>query len=116
MRKLLATVAALAFATAAQAGDLQGFAGAKEIARGDYVAAERFITGQQRMFPRDADLLLNLAHVYARTGREAEARQLYEQVRAQPDDMLDLSRQRTVRAHVLAAAGLRALDRQIAAR
>lgn len=116
MRKLLAVVGAALVATGAQASDLQGFAGAKEIARGDYGAAERLILEQQRMFPRDADLLINLAYVYARTGRQAEARRLYQQVTAQPDEMLDLSGQRTAKAHRVAAAGLRRLDQQVAAR
>lgn len=116
MKKLLVLVGAALFATGTQASDLQGFAGAKEIARGDYVAAERVILEQQRLFPRDADLLINLAYVYARTGRQAEARRLYQQVTAQPDEMLDMSGQRTVRAHRVAAAGLQRLDQQVAAR
>jgi Flp pilus assembly protein TadD len=116
MKKLLAMVGTVLVATAAQASDLQGFAGAKEIARGDYVAAERLILEQQRMFPRDADLLINLAYVYARTGRQAEARRLYEQVVAQPNELLDLSKQRTAKAHRIAAAGLKRLDQQVAAR
>lgn len=116
MKKLLALVGTALAATAAQASDLQGFAGAREIARGDYAAAERVIVEQQRLFPRDADLLINLAYVYARTGRQAEARRLYQQVAAQPDELLDLSGQRTAKAHRVAAAGLRRLDQQVAAR
>jgi Flp pilus assembly protein TadD len=116
MNKLVAMVGVALVATATQASDLQGFAGAKEISRGDLVAAERVILEQQRMFPRDADLLINLAYVYARTGRQAEARRLYEQVSAQPDDMLDMSGQRRVKAHRVAAAGLRRLNQQVATR
>jgi Flp pilus assembly protein TadD len=112
-RLMTAGVLLLGAATAAQAQD---FAGAAQIMRGDLAGAERAIQAEQRLFPRDADLLLNLAYVYARTGRQAEARQLYRQVAAQPDELLDMPAQRTARAHAVAAMGLQRLDRQVAAR
>ena len=87
----------------------QDFSGARQIAAGDYAGAERAITTQRRLFPRDADLMLNLATVYRRTGRTDEARRLYQAVAAQPDELLDLPDGRTASAHALANEGLRRL-------
>ncbi len=114
MFKAIAAGAMLLVSTGAV--QAQDFAGAGHILRGDLAAAERAIQAEQRLVPRDADLLLNLAFVYARTGRQAEARRLYRQVAAQPDELLDLPARRTVRAHAVAAAGLQRLDQQVAAR
>lgn len=110
--KMLMEVAAAAALIVGGAGVAvaQDFSGARQIAAGDYAGAERAITMQQGLFPRDADLMLNLAIVYRRTGRTEEARRLYEAVLTQPDELLDLPNGRTVKAHALANDGLRRLN------
>ena len=113
MMLLKAAALAALMATGAAAQD---FSGAAALARGDYAAAERAIAAQQRLFPRDADLLINLAQVYARTGRTAEAARLYREVAAQPDDALDLPDGRVASSHALAGKGLQRLTVALAAR
>ena len=110
----VAAAAALLVATGGTA-TAQNFNGAEYLARGDATGAERVIMAQQRLFPHDADLLLNLAAVYARTGRQAEARRMYQAVIAQPDEELDLAGRRTATAHLIAAEGLRRLPVSVAA-
>ena len=100
----------------ASAAAAQNWNGAEQLARGDVAGAERVIVAQQRLFPRDPDLLLNLAVVFARTGRVSEARQAYQQVLAQPNEPLDLDGARLALAHDLATAGLRRLSTEVAAR
>lgn len=105
----MALVAALTIASTAAAASEGN--GAPELRRGNYVAAERIITGQLRMWPGDTDLLLNLATVYGRTGRRSEARMLYRSVLARPDDVMDLQSNTSRSAHALAQAGLANIDR-----
>ena len=100
--------AALFSATAAIADQGNG---AVQIMKGDYVAAERIIRDQAKMFPGDPDLLLNLASVYRHTGRVSEARALYRAVLARPDDMMDLPNTAAPQtAHALARAALGSMD------
>lgn len=80
-----------------------------QIARGDYVAAERVLVSERRIFPNDPDLLLNLALVYSHTGRVEAARSLYQRVLTAPDAEVDLPRGGVVSAHALAASALREL-------
>ena len=82
--------------------------GAPELVRGDYIGAERVLTAARLVAPRDADLLLNQALLYQRSGRADAARDLYRQVLTQPDDQMLLAGGRWHSAHALARAGLRA--------
>ena len=111
-----AIVVGLAFGAPASAQD--DFNGATQILQGDYAAAERVILLQRRMFPADADLLLNLATTYRLSGRTSEARALYRQVLANPDDLMDMPAGASPRSsHRLAAVALVTLDRrQVSAR
>lgn len=88
--------------------------GAEPLARGQYAVAERVIVAQQRVFPRDTDLLLNLAQVYAHTGRAADARQAYVRVLSLPDERLRLAGGSFASSHTLAQAGMRRLGSEIA--
>ena len=83
--------------------DRNGF---EQIAAGDLVRAQRLLEDERRMFPRATDVLLNLAAVYARTGRLADADSLYRQVAAAPDEMLEMPDGGDASAHALAQAGL----------
>ena len=88
-----------------------------EIMRGDFAIAERQLTEARRVFPDDADLMLNLALVYANTGRASAARSLYRSVLDRPDEDLLLAHDRHASAHALAKLGLSRLDRiQLSAR
>ena len=107
--QLVAATAALFAVAPAFAQD--DYNGATQILRGDYASAERVILEQQRMFPGDADLLLNLARVYSLTGRTSEARATYSAVLARPDDLMDLPNMaRPQSSHALAGAALQRLN------
>lgn len=118
MRRLVLTAALMSAGFAvAPATAKSDFNGAPEIQRGDYAAAERAIAQELRMWPGDADLLLNLATVYRQTGRASEARALYRSVLARPDDVMDMQSHATQSSHALARAGLTTIDRaQLSAR
>jgi len=112
MRAVLAGlvfVAPLAFATPALAQDGDRTA-STAIEQGDFAGAEQTLTQELRIHPDRPELLLNLATVYARTGRKGEARTLYRQVLAQDDVLMDLSADRTAGSHAVAVAGLRRID------
>ena len=116
MIKLVEVAAAVVLIVGgASAASAENWNGAAQIARGDYAAAERIIVREQRLFPRDTDLLINLATVYARTGRVAEARRTYALAAAQPDEQLDMTSSRTMSSRALATGALRSLDREVAA-
>jgi len=107
----LALFAPLAFAAMpaqAQIQDGDRVASAA-IAKGDYSGAERMLTQELRIYPNRPELLLNLATVYARTGRQADARALYRRVLDQDDVLMDLSADRIAGSHAIAEAGLRQL-------
>lgn len=76
MRKmaLAVTIASAAVAVPAIAADRAAY---QAIAAGDYATAEQALTTERRIFPRRPELMINLAAVYARTGRSTEAASLY---------------------------------------
>lgn len=69
----------------AEVGYAPGSLGYAAIEAGDWATAEAQLTAS-RAGDNDPARLLNLAHVYAKTGRIAEAQALYEQV-ATGDDV-----------------------------
>jgi len=89
----------------------------ESIVRGDLVAAERVLIAEQRVFPRNAEVLVNLAAVYAADGRVSEASALYRRILANDAVLLDISDDRTASSHKIANLGLQRLARlQTAAR
>lgn len=115
MRVVLASMALVAplalLATPAQAQSFYGDrVAAVAIAQGDFAGAERTLLQELRIHPNRPELLLNLAAVYAKTGRPGEARNLYRRVLTQDDVLMDLSADRTAGSHAVATAGLRRLD------
>jgi thioredoxin-like negative regulator of GroEL len=76
---------------------------------GNYAAAERLLSAEQRIYPRRSEVLLNLAALYATTGRSGDAVQLYRTVLAQPDAVMDVGADRTASAHLIARRGLERL-------
>jgi thioredoxin-like negative regulator of GroEL len=86
------------------------------IAQGDLAKAERVLTAERRIHPAKPEVLLNLAAVYAHSGRASDASALYRQVLAQQDVLMDLSADRTTGSHAIARAGLGKLQPAIATR
>lgn len=113
MRFAIAALAAAGIASGAGAADFTqaDHNGAPEIARGDFAKAERVLIASRQVSPRDPELMLNLAMVYAKSGRADAARIMYRQVQAQPDEEMLMSGGNAVSSHALASAGLLALDR-----
>ena len=120
MRKLVvavvmtATFAGQALAGSATAQDRTGY---RAIAAGDLVTAERRLIAERRIFPQRPELMLNLATVYARTGRVAEARALYDAALNAPPVELDVEGGKVATSHDVARAGQAMLSTgQIASR
>ena len=86
------------------------------IAAGDLATAEERIVAERKIFPQRPELMLNLASVYARTGRDSEARALYAAVLARPAVALDLPSGAVESSHDLANRALRLQGREIATR
>lgn len=77
------------------------------IQAGDYQAAEARLTSELRVHPGRPELLLNLATVYARTGRTEQARALFQTVLQRDEVLLDVSSDQVAGSHAIA---LRALN------
>ncbi|UVO51834.1 tetratricopeptide repeat protein [Sphingomonas sp. SUN019] len=91
--------------------------GYRAIAAGDLALAERDLVAERRIFPQRPELMLNLAAVYARTGRVAEARALYDAALNAPAVELDISGGKVATSHEVARAGQAMLSSgQIASR
>jgi Flp pilus assembly protein TadD len=84
--------------------------GYTQISAGNFAAAEREIAEQRRLFPHDADLLINLGSIYARTGRVAEARALFRDVLAHTNEELTLPQAGTGWSHTIAKEALARLE------
>jgi tetratricopeptide (TPR) repeat protein len=80
------------------------------ITQGAYGEAEARLMRELRIHPDRPELLLNLAAVYARTGRVDAGRSLYERVLSQDEVLMDLASQRTAGSHGIAKAGLARLS------
>jgi tetratricopeptide (TPR) repeat protein len=107
----LGGLASLAAAMPASAQEQMADPAAKAaIVQGNYDVAERRLLQELRIYPGRPELLLNLAAVYAQTGRIAEARGLYRQVIARNDVLMDISAERTAGSHAIANTGLRRLE------
>ena len=112
---VLATLGAATPALAAPSATVDR-TGYRAIAAGDLAAAEQRIVAERRIFPQRPELMLNLASVYARTGRDSEARELYAAVLARPPVALDLPSGAVASSHDLANLALRRQAQQIATR
>jgi hypothetical protein len=86
------------------------------IMSGDLAKAERTLMADRRVYGSTPQLLLNLAVVYARSGRVMEASALYREVLGQEDVLMDINADRTASAHTIARAGLERLQPTLATR
>lgn len=73
---------------------------------GNFSKAEAQLNSRLRLDPDQPELLLNLAAVYAQTGRTSQARALYLLVLQQRDFEMDLSADRVSTSHAIANKGL----------
>lgn len=110
---VLAAIGLCGLATSVAASERTGYAA---IATGDLAAAERTLLAERRIFPDRPELMLNLAAVYAKTGRVDAARALYEDVRTRRPTALRTGGGITVSSHDVAALGLSRLTPEMAAR
>lgn len=114
-RKLM--IPALAFAavvaTPAVAKDRVGY---QAIAAGSLAKAEQTIAAERAIFPDRPELMLNLAAVYARTGREAQARALYGDVLDRAPVAMDMADGSVRTSHELAHVGMSRLTTTMATR
>ena len=108
-----AVVLLAVLATPAVAKDRVGY---QAIAAGNVVQAERTLDAERAIFPQKPELMLNLAAIYARTGREAQARTLYGQVLEQDAVAMDLADGSVRSSHDLAHLGLTRLTTTMATR
>lgn len=102
----VAAVVCATFATSAVAQDRTGY---RQIAVGDLAGAEATLVAERRIFPDRPELMLNLASIYARTGRTADAAALYRATLAADDVLLELPNGTDASSHALAQAGAAAL-------
>ena len=106
----VATVLALALPLAAWADDDLGV---QAIRNHDWAAAEQQLQQGLEKNPRDLSRQLNLAWVYAQTGRKAEAAALYREIlKRDQDRFASLPGANRTSMTVLATRGLSLLDRQ----
>jgi Flp pilus assembly protein TadD len=94
--------AGLSTAAAAQANPY----GYDQIAAKNLQAAEQTLVAQSAVEPDEPSVLLNLAFVYKKTGRQGEASALYERVLAQPDVLMALGSGKPASSHAVAMRGL----------
>ena len=116
MRTVYGAVVMAALLGAAGPAGAQAFNGAAKIMAGDYAAAERDIVARRALAPDDVDLLLNLAAVYAGTGRTAKARAAYAHVAAMPDEDVVLRDGSTIGSRALAAKAMARMPAGLASR
>ncbi len=111
------TLAALTIVTLATApATAKDRVGYQAIAAGSLAKAEQTISAERAIFPERPELMLNLAAVYARTGRDTQARALYADVLGREPIAMDLADGSVRSSHELARAGMARLSTTIATR
>ncbi len=106
MRIMLIAALAASVAAPAYAADRTGY---QAISAGDYLSAEQALVAERRIFPRRPELMINLATVYARTGRVSQAASMYRAaLTEEPVEML-LPRDQVASSHDVAQRGLDSL-------
>jgi Tfp pilus assembly protein PilF len=107
MRGLAWGVFGAAFVASAAAAQTQEQTyGFNAIQRHDLTAAEARLVAQRTAEPNEPSVLINLAHVYSKTGRVEQAEALYRQVLASDKVMLATANRDGAWSHDLAQRGL----------
>ncbi len=106
MRIVLALALAIGTVGSAHAADRTGY---QAISAGDYASAEKALLAERRVFPRRPELMINLATVYARTGRLSQAAALYRAALDEDQVEMLLPSDSVESSHVVAQRGLDSL-------
>lgn len=108
MTKQFAVAVALAasVATPALAQDGAVRTAHDAIVGGNFAKAEQVLIAERQIYPGSAEVLVNLAAVYAATGRQMQAATLYRQILDRDAVLLDRGDRSTVSSHQIAQAGL----------
>lgn len=107
MRGLAMVLFGAAFAASAAGAQTQEQTyGFNAIQRHDLTAAEARLVAQRAAEPNEPSVLINLAHVYSKTGRAEQAEALYRQVLAGDNVLLATASRSGVWSHDLAQRGL----------
>lgn len=106
MRIWFALAASAVFATSAMAQSQERTYGFNAIAKDDLAAAEARLGAQRAAEPHEPSVLLNLAYVYARTGRTEQANALYRQVKADENVLMLTGGRQQLWSHDIADRGL----------
>lgn len=116
MRNLvLALVGAALFTTTAAAQTQEQRYGFDAIQRADLTAAEARLNAALLEQPNEPSVLINLAHIYWKTGRIEQAEALYRRVLASDNVLMLTGTRQNVGSHQLAQKGLDRA-RQVASR
>ena len=110
-RLALAGAASMLWVSGASAQSQEQRYGFDAIQRDDLIAAEARLIAQRAQEPNEPSVLINLAHVYLKTGRVAQAEALYRQVLESENVQLATARRQPAWSHDLAQ---RALERTTA--
>jgi hypothetical protein len=105
-----AAFAALASSAALAEDTSAGVYGATAIASGQLVAAERILQPESLADAADPGRLINIATVYSRTHRYAEARAALQRVQALPAEQLELANGASYSSHAIAVAMLNRME------
>lgn len=116
MRTMIGLSAMVAVALVAAPAAAKDRTGYRAIAAGDLALAQATLAQERAIFPDRPELMLNQAAVFARTGRIAEARDLYDGVLQRGAVALDLPDGSVASSHAIAQRGLARLSSTIASR
>lgn len=103
---MLVTLGAALAATAAGAQTQEQRYGFDAIQRADLTAAEARLSAERLAQPKEPSVLINLAHIYWKTGRTAEAEALYRQIMANENVLMLTGSRDKIWSHQLAQKGL----------
>lgn len=92
--------------TAAGAQTQEQRYGYNAIQRADLAGAEARLIAERAAQPDEPSVLINLAHIYSKTGRAPQAEALYRQVLASANVMMLTGGNRPLSSHQLARQGL----------
>lgn len=107
MRGLAMLALGAAFiASAAGAQTQEQVYGFNAIQRNDLTAAEARLIAQRAAEPNEPSVLINLAHVYSKTGRFDQAESLYREVLAGENVLMATASRQGAWSHDLARRGL----------
>lgn len=80
--------------------------GYQQIAEGKLLLAENQLEAARVAEPNEPSVMINLAAIYARTGRAEQAQAMYQQVLATDNVLLEMGDRRPAWSHTLARRGL----------